>query len=359
MPWRAVAAVAGALGNRRRSSRPPPPTYPGRFEAYDQDPEGYEWLENANDKRNEDISIRHYKNNDYIDRISRHRDDVQFDRRARLGADISKELTRNSYREHIRQGQALGLTPQELWGTPSSAGASGGSSSSSTLGNNQAQAQAAQAQQDTQLKIAQLNANTNQQIARERNATDILGKEIETGTTRRGQDITDRNTQRGQDFGERQHQRSDRTTRRGQDNTRRTTQRGQGIVERVARDDRDMRNLINQRDNDVKSAIAKRTAELTEKQLKQKTREVDLAMEKWKTTKWQQEKAWILRQKLMTMGPENVLTLMITDYLESQGKWKPGQTYPDQDQINYVIDQMNKGRAAPYQKYSQMWELLR
>lgn len=125
------------------------------------------------------------------------------------------------------------------------------------------------------------------------------------------------------------------------DTKARTDTRGQDILAETAEKDRVMRLLISQNDQALRRYIADQDASLNRKDLSRKEKEFKVLQEKHNLSKWQLNKAWVLRQRLMSMGPDNVLSLAITDYLASQGRWDPTKgKEPTLSDIAFVISQM-------------------
>ena len=229
----------------------------------------------------------------------------------------TEQLHQNANRRFdygVNRLRGMGLTPQELAGSPMPGGAGGGSGAETTLGNQNIQAQ----QHQNQMQLQAL-SNQGQARVASINAQAQLGAQA----LKVGMD-------------ERKAARSDTTQRRGQD----VQSRGQDLIYETAARDRVLRTVLQGNELDVRQMIAAENRKLSREQLTEKRREVDLAAEKWNTTKYQQEKSWLLKMKLMTMSAENVMTYFATEFLNQSGRAKDGNI--TLDDINFLARQSNK-----------------
>lgn len=106
-----------------------------------------------------------------------------------LGSKLDVKSGRDKLRANTRYLQSLGLTPQEIVGSPAVGGTST-SAASQSLTNNNSQYQQALLQTQQQRDATVLQSQTQLQTAKIAADAQIRAKELEVGATTRGQDLT-------------------------------------------------------------------------------------------------------------------------------------------------------------------------
>ena len=134
--------------------------------------------------------------------------------------------------------------------------------------------------------------------------------------------------------------------------------RGQDKLMQTATSDRVLRDMIAKRDDSTRNYIANMDNQLGRKELARKKRETAILAEKHNLSKWQLEKAWVLRDRLMKMGPDNVLMLAITDFLKSKGRWNPGKNNPSMDDLAFIIGALSVKDSRIFKESQGLGEIL-
>ena len=104
--------------------------------------------------------------------------------------------------------------------------------------------------------------------------------------------------------------------------------------------------------------VAELKNELGRKQLAQKTREIDVLVEKHNLSKWQLDKAWVLQNRLMQMGADNTFMFAITEYLKKEGRWHAGKSAPSLKDLAFIIEATGLKDSRVWKEGSGLAEIM-